>query len=99
MSDKVPTLHTLERSLSKFNKKSLQSKEARYELLDQLKSTLMFIRDYDKPPPDIIQKETEYYSFFTTNPGHDISYPEAANYSPTINHCIQGRHYTFQDER
>ena len=64
MSDKVPSLKPLEASLSTFTKESLKSKDARYELLNDLRSALIFVRDFDKPPPDIIQKENDcYYNF------------------------------------
>lgn len=90
MSDKVPILYTLEDTLSSFNKQSLKSKDDRFSLLNQLQSAFIFIRDYDKPPPEIMIKATDSYNVREC--------PEYAKYSPTINH-LYAYNYKFLNER
>ena len=98
MSEKVPALQNLENSLSAFTKESLKSKDTRFNLLTQLKLALVFIRDYDKPPPGVLRQAEDYMSFFTTGPCDLNKLPEYARYSPTVNPLLN-RSYTFSDER
>lgn len=98
MSDKVLSLQNLETCLGEFTNESLKSKDARFELLKQLKESLIFIRDYDKPPPNVLRRAEDYMRFYTTGPCDLYNLPEYARYSPTIDPLLNFS-YLFRDER
>ena len=73
---KVPMLEDLETALSNFDRQTLISQPQRLKLLQKLRAALVFIRDYDKPTKDIIEREAR-----RSGPGRQDDY---SPYNPTI---------------
>ena len=53
---KVPVLANLERSLAMFDSEVLKDRSTRLSLLLKLRSAFIFIRDYDTPDRDVMNR-------------------------------------------
>ncbi len=93
----VPAFAGLEKQLSEMTVKNLPDKEKRLTLLEELRKALVFVRDYDSPPEDVVREYREQNEWKGPGLKQQKISGRYALYSPTV--APNNTHYQFVDER